>query len=146
MSCAAIILFGFTTTQAQSVLDKIDNASNKADRANNSANRAKSTGDKILGLFGKKKDDGTAAVTKTTIKITGVTFASLKSINDKVQSCKGVTGTKMKFSSAGSSSITVQHSGTTDNLLKVLQKTSPDTFGEKNIEGLDDGEISVKIK
>lgn len=146
MICAAMILSGYTATKAQAVLDKIDRVSGQADRANNTAGRTKTTGDKIMGFFGKKNKDGTeAAGTKTTIKITGATLATLTGINTKIQNIKGVTGSKMKFSSSGGSSITVQHAGTTDELLKSLQKTSPDVFKEKNIEGLDDGEITVKI-
>jgi len=147
MTCAAILLFGFSTTKAQAILDKIDNASNRADRANHTADRAKTTGDKLLGIFGKKnKETATAAESKTVIKVTGATLVSLKGINEKVQDSKGVTATKMKFSNTSGSSITVQHAGTTDDLLKALQKSSPDVFSEKNIEGLDDGEIAVKIK
>jgi hypothetical protein len=51
----------------------------------------------------------------------------------------------MKYSAAGSS-IMVKHTGTTDDLLKLLQKSSPDLFGEKNIESLEEGEIAVKLK
>lgn len=144
--CSALLLFSLQSSKAQNILDKIDNATNKVDRANNTANKSKSTGDKIMGFFGKKKKDGAeSSDTKTIIKITGVTFEKLKSINDNIKNSKDISGTKMKFSSSNSS-ITVQHAGTTDDLLKTLQKASPDVFREKNIEGLDEGEISVKIK
>ncbi|MEN0053122.1 MAG: hypothetical protein AAGC65_05605 [Mucilaginibacter sp.] len=151
--CAALTLFGFTTTKAQAVLDKIDRASDKVDKAGNTVDKAgntadktKSTGDKILGFFGKKKKDSSQTTeTKTIIKISGVTFSALSGINEDVKKDKNVTGTKMKFNSAGSS-ILVEHTGTTDDLLKVLQKASPNVFGEKNIESLEDGEIAVKVK
>lgn len=142
--CAGLLLFGFTTTRAQAVLDKIDRATDKADRAGHTADRTKSTGDKILGFFGKKKD-GAASETKTTVKISGVDFATLRSINDKLQAAKGIESTKMKYSASGSS-ITLQHSGSTSDILKTLQKASPEVFAEKNIDGMDDGEISVKLK
>ncbi len=142
--CAALILFSFTTTRAQAILDKIDRATNKADRAGHTADRTKSTGDKILGLFGKKKD-GAASATKTTVKLSGVDFATLKSLNEKLQTAKGVESTKMKYSASGSS-ITLYHAGSTSDILKALQKSSPDVFAEKNIDGMDDGEISVKLK
>jgi hypothetical protein len=142
--CAGLLLFGFTTTRAQAVLDKIDKATDKADRAGRTADHTKSTGDKILGFFGKKKD-GASSETKTTVKISGVDFATLRSINDKLQAAKGIESTKMKYSASGSS-ITLQHSGSTSDILKALQKASPEVFAEKNIDGMDDGEISIKLK
>jgi hypothetical protein len=146
MICATLILFCLTTAKAQAVLDKIDNASNKVDRAGNTADKTKSTGDKILAFFGKKKKDSAESTeAKTNIKIAGATFALLSSLNENIKKNKCVTGTKMKYSTAGSS-ITVLHTGTTDDLLKLLQKSSPDLFGEKNIESLEDGEIAVKLK
>ncbi|GGI28525.1 hypothetical protein [Pedobacter mendelii] len=144
--CFAFLAIGITSVNAQGILDKIDRSLNKADRATNTADRTNNTAGKIGSLFGKKKTaSASTSDAKTIIKLSGVTFASLKTINDNVQGSKGVESTKMKFSSTGST-ITVQHSGTTENLLKSLQKTAPSTFTEKNIEGLDDGEISVKIK
>lgn len=146
MTCAAIMVFSFTATKAQGILDKIDRATDKVNQAGNTADKTKSTSDKIMGFFGKKKKVTTENSGKTTIKITGGTFVTLKGINDKLQNAKGIEGTKMKFNNAGNSSIIVQHSGTSDDLLKILQKALPDIFSEKNIEGLDDGEIAVKIK
>lgn len=138
--CFALLVFGVASANAQSILDKIDRAVNKADRAANSADRAGKTGSKIGGLLGKKK----GAETSTTIKLSGVDFTGLKSINEKVQATKGVGSTKMKFNSSGST-IQVQHSGSTEDLLKALQKNST-SFAEKNLSGLDDGEISIKLK
>ena len=140
--CFAFLVIGTTATKAQDILDKIDRAVNKADRASNTADRAGKTGSKIGSLFGKKKTD---AETKTTIRISGATFTSLKSINDKIQLSKGVAETKMKFN-ASSSTIVVMHAGSTEDLLKALQKTAPVEFAEKNLTGMDDGEISVKTK
>ena len=51
----------------------------------------------------------------------------------------------MKYSASGSS-ITLYHVGSTSDILKTLQKASPQVFAEKNIDGMDDGEIAVKIK
>jgi len=145
--CFAILLFGLTSANAQGILDKIDRTLNKADRAANTADRSSQMGSKIGSLFGKKKgsSDVAAAETKTTIKLSGVNFTTLKSINDNVQASKGVESTKMKFNASGST-ITVQHAGSTEDLLKTLQKASPAVFAEKNLESLDDGEISVKVK
>lgn len=142
--CAGLMLFGSTLTKAQAILDKIDRVSDRADRAGRTADRSKTTGDKIMGLFGKKKD-GASSGTRTTVKLSGVDFAALKSLNDKLQGVKGIESTKMKYSTSGSS-ITLQHAGTTSDILKALQKASPQIFAEKNIDGMDDGEISVKLK
>ena len=142
--CAGILLFTITSTKAQGILDKIDRTADKADRAGRTADRTKSTGDKILGFFGKKKG-GSVSETKTTVKLSGVDFSTLKNLNEKLQGIKGIESTKMKYSASGSS-IILQHSGSTSDILKTLQKASPQVFAEKNIDGMDDGEISVKLK
>jgi len=142
--CMGLIMFSFTTTRAQAILDKIDRTTDRADRAGRTADRTKNTGDKILGFFSKKKD-GAASENKTTVKLSGVDFAALKNLNEKLQAAKGIQSTKMKYSSSGSS-ITVYHTGSTSDILKTLQKASPAVFAEKNIDGMDDGEISVKLK
>ncbi|WP_316794564.1 hypothetical protein [Pedobacter frigoris] len=139
--CFALLVFGATTASAQGILDKIDKVLNKADQAAGSADKASKTGLKAAGLFGKKS---AAAETNTIIKFSGVDFSMLKSINEKVQTAKGVASTKMKFN-ASSSTIQVQHAGTSEELLTALQKVSATTFAEKNLEGLDDGEILIKI-
>lgn len=140
--CAGLLLFCARFASAQAILDKMDRATDKADRAGHTADRTKSTGEKILGFFGKKKD-GTATE-KTTLKIAGVDFSKLKAINEKLQSAKGVQSTRMKFKASGSS-IILEHAGSTSEILKALQKAAPDVFAEKNIDGMDDGEISVKL-
>lgn len=141
--CLGLIIFNFTASRAQAILDKIDKATDRADRAGRTADRTKNTGDKILGFFGKKKDG--ASGNKTTVKLSGVDFSTLKSLNEKLQAAKGIQNTKMKFSASGSS-IVLQHTGSTSDILKTLQKAAPSVFAEKNIEGMDDGEISVKLK
>lgn len=140
----ALLILGITAANAQGLLDKIDNVLKKADRAATSTDNAGKTGSKVASLFGKKKT-AEASLTKTTVKITGADFAMLKGINEKLQSSKEIGSTKMKFSSSGST-IMVEHEGTTEELFKVLQKADPTAFSEKNIEGMDDGEISVKLK
>ncbi|WP_316776706.1 hypothetical protein [Pedobacter antarcticus] len=143
--CFTIMLFGITSANAQGILDKIDRTINGADRAGNTADRAGKTGGKFSKLFGKKKGaEETGAENKTTVNISGVDFATLKSINEKIEATKGVASSKMKFSTSGST-ISFQHSGTTADLLKAFQKTNPEVFGEKNIEALEDGQISVKV-
>lgn len=144
--CFAILLIGFTSAHAQGILDKIDRTLDKADKASGQAARTEKTGSKIASFFGKKKNKNAEGVEgKTTIKLNGVTFAALKDLNESIQGSKGVEGTKMKFNASGST-ITVQHAGTTEDLFKNLQKASPAVFSEKNIESLDEGEITIKIK
>lgn len=138
-----LMIFGSTLAKAQAILDKVDRATDKADRAGRTADRTKNTGDKILGFFGKKKNG--ASTEKTTVKLSGVDFSTLKSINDKLQMAKGIESTKMKYSASGSS-IVLEHAGSTTDILKTLQKAAPDVFAEKNIDGMDDGEISIKLK
>lgn len=141
--CVGLMLLGSSITKAQAILDKVDRATDKADRAGRTADRTKSTGDKLLGFFGKKKDS--ALTEKTTVKLSGIDFSTLKSINDKLRGAKGIESTKMKYSSSGSS-IVLEHAGSTSDILKTLQKAAPDVFAEKNIDGMDDGEISIKLK
>jgi len=143
--CSAVMLFCINASKAQGILDKIDRTTNNVNRAGNTADRTKNTGDRIMGLFRKKKGVDGSAESKTTIRISGVTLAELKSINEKVENSKGVNSTKLKFNNSASS-ITVLHAGSTDDLLRTLQKAAPAAFAEKNINGLDDGEISLKIK
>jgi len=146
MICCAIMLFGVVSVNAQGILDKIDRTLDKADKAGNQADRAGKTGSKISSLFGKKKGNAEAdAETKTTVAISGVDFAVLKSIAEKAENTKGVASAKTKFSTSGST-ISLQHSGTTEDLLEALQKTNPEVFDEKNIETLEDGQISIKVK
>jgi hypothetical protein len=145
--CFAMILFGVASVNAQGILDKIDRALDKADKAGKQADRAGKTSGKLGSFFGKKKvaEEEVAAEAQTTVNIIGVDFATLKSINEKAASTKGVVSSKMKFSSSGST-ISLQHSGTTEDLLIALQKTNPTIFTEKNIEALEDGQISIKVK
>ncbi|GEM_PF-802744 len=144
--CFAILVFGVSAANAQGVLDKIENILNKADRATNTADKAAKTGQKATSLLAKKKGtEAEVATTKTTLKLSGVNFAELKELNEKLQTAKGVESTKMKFSATGST-IFLQHAGSTEDLLKILQKTNPILFADKNIEGMDDGEIAIKPK
>lgn len=146
--CLAVTLLGIKAASAQTLLDRIDRTLNNADRAANAADRTSQTGSKIGGIFGKKKKSADAPAEKgnqTTIKISGVTYASLKTLNDAVSASKNVNSTKMKFASSGSS-IIVDHNGDTEALLKTLQKSSPSVFAEKNIDGVEDGKIEIKLK
>lgn len=139
--CFALLVFGATNANAQGALDRI---LDKVDKASSTADRAGKTGGKLGSLLGKKKTS-VEAENNTTVSIIGVDFATLKGINEKLQTAKEVSSTKMKFNATGST-ITLQHSGTTEGLLKILQKASPTVFAEKNIEGMDDGEIAIKVK
>lgn len=59
-----ILLFvvgGASTVKAQGIIDKANSLLNKADNASSTANRAGGTGDKVLGIFKKKKKVDAAA-------------------------------------------------------------------------------------
>ena len=81
----------------------------------------------------------------TTVSITGIDYATLKKFNESIQACGTVTETKMKFNSTAST-IEVTHKESTDNLLKLMGETSKDIFSEKNIEGIEEGKIALKLK
>jgi len=81
----------------------------------------------------------------TTVSITGIDYATLKKFNESIQACGTVTETKMKFNSTAST-IEVTHKESTDNLLKLMGETGKDIFSEKNIEGIEEGKIALKLK
>ncbi|GAA4303096.1 hypothetical protein [Compostibacter hankyongensis] len=146
ISCLAIALFGITSSKAQGLLDKVDNALNKVDRASNTAERAGGTSGKVFNLLKKKKDKaGEKTGSQTTVHISGIDFPTLKKLNGNIQACEGVTDTKMKFNAA-TSTIIVDHTGATEDLLKLMEQTSKDIFTEQNLEGLEDGNISINLK
>nr|WP_294794926.1 hypothetical protein [uncultured Mucilaginibacter sp.] len=86
-----------------------------------------------------------AGVKVTTVTITGIDYATLKKFNESIQACGTVTETKMKFNSTAST-IEVMHKESTDNLLKLMGETGKDIFTDKNIEGIEDGKIALKLK
>ncbi len=85
-----------------------------------------------------------AGIKVTTVTVTGIDYAKLKQFNEAIQACGTVTETKMKFNSTAST-IEVMHKESTDNLLKLMQQTGKDIFGDKNIEGIEDGKIALKL-
>ncbi len=151
-----ILLFvvgGASTVKAQGIIDKANSLLNKADNASSTANRAGGTGDKVLGIFKKKKKaDATAtapanALTgyKTVITIKGITMENLRKLNANVKACAGVDSTKMKFSGTGSVILVAHAKGSTEDLLTALEKTSKAIFTDKNIEGMEDGKIDIAL-
>lgn len=146
MMCVAFLIFGSASVKAQNVFDKIDNALNKVDKASNTAGKAGGTGDKLLGFFSKKKKTGDAAAqSSTVITINGIDFAALKVLNENIQKCKGVESTKIKYAANGST-VQVQHAGSSEDLLKLIQKSdAKDVFADKNLEGLEDGKIALNL-
>jgi len=147
MMCLALLLTGSTSLKAQGVFDKIDKALGKVDKASNTADRTKGTGDKLLGFFSKKQKAGEVvkAENATVITISGIDFGTLKTLSENIQKCKGVESAKIKYN-AISSTVQVQHAGTSEDLLKLLQKSdSKDVFEDKNLEGLEEGVIALKL-
>lgn len=147
MMCLALLLTGSASLKAQGVFDKIDKALGKVDKASNTADRTKGTGDKLLGFFSKKQKAGDAikAENATIITISGIDFATLKTLSENIQKCKGVESSKIKYNSV-SSTVQIQHAGTSEDLLKLLQKSdSKDVFEDKNLEGLEEGAIALRL-
>jgi hypothetical protein len=147
------VLVGASTVKAQGIIDKVNNALTKADNASNTANRAGGTGDKVLGLFKKKKKIDAAVPApgnalsgyKTVITIKGITMENLRKLNTNVKACAGVDSTKMKFSGTGSVILVAHTKGSTEDLLTALEKTSKTIFTDKNIEGMEDGKIDIAL-
>lgn len=137
-------IFTVHTTSAQSFLDKIDKAVNKIDRASNSADKASKTGNKVMSLLGGKNKENVAS-TQTVIKITGIDLATLKAMNEIVETIKGVEASKMKFNAA-QSTITVNHAGATDDFLSQLQPKAKAVFGDEHVTVLEDGLIEIQLK
>ncbi|HWV70162.1 MAG TPA: hypothetical protein VN040_00505 [Pseudosphingobacterium sp.] len=142
ISCFAILCFGLTNLQAQSIFDKVDQALNKVDKASNAADKTKGTSDKLLGFFKKKDSGDTEAM--TTINISGINLITLKKLNETIQACKDVEDTKMKYSPSGST-ILVAYDGSAEDLLSAIQESSKDIFTDEHIEGLDEHSISINL-
>lgn len=151
-----ILLFvvgGASTVKAQGIIDKANSLLNKADNASSTANRAGGTGDKVLGIFKKKKKVDAAATApanaltgyRMVITIKGITMENLRKLNTNVKACAGVDSTKMKFSGTGSVILVAHAKGSTEDLLTALEKTSKAIFTDKNIEGMEDGKIDIAL-
>lgn len=136
--CVAMLALGANKAAAQSAVDR---GLGKAQQVGNTVDNAKNTADKLLGLFGKKKK--AEGESTTVISINGGTLTTIKQMKTDIEACKGVTESAMKFNASGSK-ITVKHSGTTEELLKLLQVKSA-LFNDKNITGIDEGEIGLKV-
>lgn len=152
----ALFACQISLVKAQSIFDKldrlsnqVDNASNKIDKASNTATRASNTGGKVASLFTKKNknkaENTSEAENKTVVKVSNISLANLKSLNAIIAGTKGVSDTSMKFNSA-TSSITVLHSGSSDELLENFQPKAKNIFTDHNIEGIEDGSIEIKLK
>lgn len=157
-------------SKADAATTSVSGAAGSVESAVNTASQVGATVGKLKGLFGKKKNKEAEAaaaaaaaqvnqavnaalttvpaatdVKVTTVTVAGVDFATLKKLNESIKACANVQDTKMKFS-ATASTIEVSHKESTDNLLKLMQETSKDIFTEKNVDGLEDGKISLKLK
>lgn len=141
-----------STIKAQSFLDKIDRAVSKVDNASNTADRASQTGGKVLSIFKRKnkndsakKEDASVSLNKTVFTVVNGSLTSVKNLNSIIENIKGVSSTQMKFN-ANKSSIVINHSGSTEDLLEKIQAKAQSIFTDKNIEGFDEGSIEVKLK
>jgi len=135
-------LISVSGAKAQSFLDKLDKAVNHIERAAQSADKASKTGGKVRSLLNKKQGAG---ANQTMLQISGIDLSKLKKLNGNVESVKGVNETKMKFNAA-KSTITVNHSGTTEELLTNIQLKSRDIFDDENVAALEEGLIEIQLK
>jgi len=143
---------------AQDVIDKVNTGIFKAEKA-------EGTFKKIKGIFGKKKKaeepenknepKDTAKVIhseipapiktrNTLVTAAGIDFSTLKRLTENINSCSGVEVARMKFNS-DSSKIEILHTGTTENLLKLICETSKDIFTEKDITFFEEGKIAIAL-
>ncbi|AQX07374.1 hypothetical protein ELOC111193_07600 [Elizabethkingia occulta] len=140
----ALTIIGVSITQAQSLLDKIDNIANQVNRAANTTEGAAKTGGGILSLFGKKGKSKTAG-NQTNILITGGNLAYVKKLNTLIQGIDGVTESQMKFN-AEQSAIALLYSGSTEDLLAKIQEKSKDIVKDEYVTGIEQGTLNIKLK
>jgi hypothetical protein len=147
-----ILCLWVMTTQAQ--MTKTEEALLKANAAKNNAKGALELGKEISGMFGKNKQKtkGPDVVKETTLEkgtkttmllVAGLDFSKLKTLNENVKLCSGVQSTTMKYGEP--SSIEINHTGTTEALMKLISDVSKDIFTEKNITSFEEGKVTVKI-
>lgn len=150
---SGLCLLSVISTNGQTTLDKIDNGLYKAGRVNDA-------GTKLKGLFKKKSEKEKVAAPSvqqapaeqttslsgskmTILTVTGIDYAKLKSLNENIKACTGVQTTDMKYGNP--STIRITHTGTTEDLMKLIGETSKDIFTDKNIEEFEEGKVTVKI-
>lgn len=137
------LVISLSGAHAQSFFDKIDNIANQVDKAAKSADKVSKTGSKVKSLLGSKK--GEEAVNQTVISVSGINLTALKNFNAIIESVKGVGSTEMKFNAA-KSTIVVNHSGSTEDLLSAIQPKSAGIFTDDNIASFEEGLIEIKLK
>lgn len=173
LSCSSLMAQGLLgaiasgTNAANGAAGGVSGAAGSVSNAAGAVGQAAGAVNTLKGMFGgKKKKEAEAAaaaalqtanaalasvpalpagVKVTTVTITGIDYATLKKFNESIQACGTVTETKMKFNSTAST-IEVMHKESTDNLLKLMGETGKDIFSDKNIEGIEDGKIALKLK
>ena len=115
---------------------------NAVNTAANAKTQAKNLSDQISNLVNPSTVNG--ATNTTQISVKGAKFATLKKLGESIMACPGVQDVKMKFNAA-ESSITVTHAGTTEKLLKSIQKKS-DMVPDDSIDNFDEGKIDLTLK
>ncbi|MGZ3811363.1 MAG: hypothetical protein ACXVJN_06550 [Mucilaginibacter sp.] len=135
-------------TKANNSVNKANTTANNAtDLLSTTADKAKALANKVGALVPKKAKKATVsgAENNTEISIKGLNFATLTKLNENIQGCPGVQSTEMKFNGS-KSTITVNHNGTTANLLKQIEMKSKDIFTDENINDFKEGKVSIKVK
>lgn len=134
---------GKANTSINKTNDAVNNTSATASTTVTTLGKAKELAHKLISyLPGSAKN---AKINTTVIRIKGAGFGTVKKLNSNIQACSGVKETKIKFSSS-TSTITVNHKGTTAALLKSLEKKSRSIFKDDNVEDFKEGKISIRLK
>lgn len=146
--------------KSQTTLDKLNTGVYQA-------GQVQSTMSKIKSFFPKKKSKapvtGQAAIDSlkpgvtpiaagtvvpvkkvTVITVKGIDFSKLKTFTENIHGCEGVDSANMKFNSE-ISIIRVIHSGTSEELLKLLEEKAEGIFTESNIESFEEGNITLRL-
>jgi len=149
------------TANAQNATDKtINKANNSVNSANSSINNAdgtatnavttatnatdqvKNIGGQLTSLFGKKK---AAASNVTKITVAGATYGKLKEILKGIKACDCVEAASSKLvCTATEQSITIAHSGSTNDLIEAIEKKSK-LITDDNVSNVVEGSFDVKL-
>jgi len=157
LSCA-LFLFALTasaqTNKADMAVNRANNAVNSANASvnnasatatnavgsvTNTANQVKDVANQVGSLFGKKHPANV-----TIIKVPGATLGKLKTIYAGLKDCGSVDASSLKLvCTDDDQSITVNHKGSTSDLLEQLEKKTQ-LVNDDNVR-LSEGNITVKL-
>ncbi len=134
---------GVKADSLKSNLGKLTSLFKKKDKAPKEA--AKTTEDSKANAAAPTVTTAAVPTNNTTIfTVSGADFSTLQTLNEDIKACSGVQSTTYKFSH-DASVITINHTGTTDDIFKLIQETCKSIFTSKNVEGVEEGKINIKL-